>query len=292
MGLGGAAGPAAADPLDGVADYLGTRAGAVQVVVYDHTTGKTATLREHRAKQYTASIQKVDILAGWLRSLQDDGTTIPSDVPYSIRFLMKQMIEVSDNSAATALYHFGGGCRAFKRFNLMIPMEDTLVACETPTYYGWGNTVTTAADQADLMKVFAYGTRQRTEGKGKGKAILRKPAREYGLDLMEHIQADQRWGITCGPWGNDCNPPDYASPDPSVTVALKNGWKTLPTCEEPIAQCPWQVNSIGWVKGRGRDYVLAVLTTKDPVGTGGTDGFRYGIDTIQGISARVWRNLG
>ena len=40
--------------------------------------------------------------------------------------------------------------------------------------------------------------------------------------------ADQAWGISAG-----------------VTVALKNGW---------------QVNSIGWISGGGREYTLAILT--------------------------------
>lgn len=285
---------AAADPLDGVADYLTTREGTVQVAVYDNVSGRTAVYTERRAEQYTASIQKVDILAGWLRSFQDDGTAIPSDVPYSLQYLMKQMIEVSDNAAATALFHFGGGCRAFRHFNMMIPMDDTEVACETPAYYGWGNSQTTAADQVDLMKVFAYGAREQTGRKAKGRhePVLRKAARRYGLGLMENIQANQSWGITCGPWGTTCEKPDYAPRNPEVTVALKNGWKTLPTCDAPIAECPWQVNSIGWVEGDGRDYVVAVLTTKDPVGSGGTYGFDYGIDTIQAISERIWDNLG
>ena len=74
-------------------------------------------------------------------------------------------------------------------------------------------------------------------------------------------------------------------------MALKNGWKTLPTCSLPVERCPWQVNSTGWVKGQGRDYVLTVLTTDDPVGTGGVDGFNYGVDTIQNVSERVWDNL-
>ena len=74
-------------------------------------------------------------------------------------------------------------------------------------------------------------------------------------------------------------------------MALKNGWKTLPGCSQPIDQCPWQVNSTGWVDGKGRDYVLTVLTTRNPVGTGGTYGFDYGIDTIQNVSKLVWDNL-
>jgi hypothetical protein len=46
------------------------------------------------------------------------------------------------------------------------------------------------------------------------------------------------------------------------------------------------------VRGKGRNYALTVLTTRDPVGGGGTDGFNYGIDTIQNVSQLVWANLG
>lgn len=268
-------------PLDGICEYLEGRQGVVQVALFDNDTGGSYGLSTGEAKQYTASIVKVDILARWLRKLQRRGA-IPGDVRYSLRYLMQNMIEHSDNVAATSLFFFGGGCEALTRFNKLIPLKDTKVACESPTYYGWGNTTTTAADQVDLIKVLAYDRPRR---------VLRDDARSYGLELMQSIEPDQRWGVTCGPWGKSCDPPDHAQPVPGVTVALKNGWKTLPTCSLPIPQCPWQVNSVGWVKGQGRDYVLAVLTTEDPVGTGDDFGFKYGIDTIQNVSARVWDNL-
>lgn len=272
------------NPFKGVCEYLESREGVVQVALFDNNNHKTYLLSNGDSTQYTASIAKVDILGTWLRRFQGRGRSIPDDIPYSIKYLMEPMIEHSDNIAATALFHFGGGCKAVTRFNQLIPLEATKVGCETPTYYGWGNTTTTAADQVALMKVFAYGKPHR---------VLAKDARDYGLHLMESIQPDQRWGISCGPWGTSCpKPPDTVEPAPGVTVALKNGWKTLPTCSLPIENCPWQVNSMGWVKGEGRDYVITVLTTEDPVGTGGTSGFNYGIETIQGISKRVWSNLG
>ena len=82
--------------------------------------------------------------------------------------------------------------------------------------------------------------------------------------------------------------------------ARKNGWKPLPTCTAAPAQCPWQVNSTGWVRGQGRDYVITVLTTQNPAGPGvaptvaeeDSPGFLYGIGTVQGVSQIVWQNLG
>ena len=46
----------------------------------------------------------------------------------------------------------------------------------------------------------------------------------------------------------------------------------------------WQVNSIGWVDGDGRDYLIAVLTKNND--TGGD-----GIATIQGLLPLVWNGL-
>jgi hypothetical protein len=276
----GAQGPG---PLRGVCKYLEGRMGVAQVAVFDKRTGETHRLRTANNRQVTASIVKVDVLSRWLRRYQRRGVAIPDEIPYSIQFLMQQMIENSDNAAATSLFYFGGGCEALTRFNRLIPLRETKVGCQTPSYYGWGNTVTTAADQARLMRLVAYGQPRR---------LLGRDARRYALGLMQSVQPDQRWGITCGPWGASCEPPDYAQPAPGVTVALKNGWKTLPTCPRPIEQCPWQVNSIGWVRGQGRNYVLAVLTTRNPVGSGDVYGFNYGIDTIQRVSQRVWDNLG
>jgi len=270
-------------PLKGICEYLDGRKGVVQAALFDQKTDQTYRLSNGDDTQYTASIVKVDILARWLNRFENQGVAIPDDIPYSIKYLMQRMIQNSDNAAATSLFYFGGGCDALTRFNTLIPMDDTKVACETPNYYGWGNTTTTAADQVRLMKVFAYG---------KPKRVLGQNARSYGLQLMQGVEPDQRFGISCGPWGTTCDPPNYAPPDPDVTVALKNGWKTLPTCTQPIDQCPWQVNSTGWVQGKGRNYVLTVLTTRDPVGSGGLDGFNYGIDTIQNVSERVWDNLG
>ncbi len=267
-------------PLAGVARYLATRSGVAQVAVFNRSTGTTATYANGKATQVTASIVKVDILAMWLHRYEEQGVAIPAGIPYSIQYLMQQMIEASNNAAATALFYYGGGCDALTAFNTLIPTKATTVGCETATYYGWGNTTTTAADQVAIMKTFALAN-----------PVLGPDARAYGLGLMENVQSTQRWGVSCGPWGVLCYPPDYAVPVPSVTVALKNGWKYVPTCAAQDETCPWQINSIGAITGMGRDYVIAILTTNNPPGPG-LDGFNYGVDTVQNVSQLVWKNLG
>jgi hypothetical protein len=61
-----------------------------------------------------------------------------------------------------------------------------------------------------------------------------------------------------------------------VSVALKNGW--LPF------GAGWHVDSIGRIRGAGRWYLIAVLTSLDP-------SEQYGIDTINAVSSRVWHAL-
>ena len=86
---------------------------------------------------------------------------------------------------------------------------------------------------------------------------------------MESVIPAQRWGVTCGPGATQAATlPAYAQPVPGVTVALKNGWKYLPTCAAQDDSCPWQVNSIGWVKGEGRDYVPRRPDHQGPAGQG------------------------
>ena len=159
------------------------------------------------------------------------------------------MIQRSDNHAATTLWHLLGGASAVAAFDRLVPMPAT-----TP-YPAWGLTTTTAADNVRLLRDFAFPNATLTPGH-----------RADGLSLMEHVARDQRWGVTAGV-------------APTAVVALKNGW--LPRSDP----ARWRVNSIGWVKGAHRSYVVAVLTDHNP-------SMRYGIDTIQQISRMLWNRLG
>ncbi len=157
------------------------------------------------------------------------------------------MIDASDNDAATDLWDEAGGATPIAAFDASAGMTDTL-----PDNEAWGLTTTTALDQVALLKQIAYPS-----------ALLTDNSRQYELGLMESIDAGENWGVS------------YGIPD-GVTVALKNGW--LPQANG------WQINSIGFVDGDDRNYVIAVLTSGDPTES-------YGINTIQGLSALVWNNL-
>jgi hypothetical protein len=93
--------------------------------------------------------------------------------------------------------------------------------------------------------------------------VLTSASRAYVLNLMEHITPAQDWGATGGvPAG--------------VTVALKNGFSIING---------WQINTMGWVNGLGRNYLIAVLTDENPTEA-------YGIQTANAISSIVWNALG
>jgi hypothetical protein len=117
----------------------------------------------------------------------------------------------------------------------------------------WGLTTTNPKDQVSLLQTFAYPNN-----------TLSNKRRHHGLFLMRHVVSWQRWGVTAGV-------------TTARRVAIKNGW--LPLSEG------WVVNSLGKVSGDGRNYVIAVLTRHGPSES-------YSIDTIQHLSAGVFRVLG
>jgi beta-lactamase class A len=157
------------------------------------------------------------------------------------------MIEDSLDSAADVLWvQLGPGAIATTEREL--GMVDTAPATDGI----WGTTTTTAADRLDMVRAVVFAN-----------PVLTDSSRAYILNLMEHITPSQDWGVTGGvPAG--------------VTVALKNGFSIIDG---------WQINSMGWVSGDGRDYLISVLTDGNPSEA-------YGIATANAISAIVWNSLG
>ncbi|WP_160719891.1 serine hydrolase [Bacillus sp. USDA818B3_A] len=164
--------------------------------------------------------------------------------------LLTRMIQISDNSAASTLWRQLGSDRNVQAFFRKVGMTHTTAG----TGGWWGRTTTTVGDQLTMMKYFAYPN-----------TLLSDSQRAYGLNLMKHVRSDQRWGTGSGlPSG--------------VSVALKNGWVT----SNPPSKL--FVNSVGYVNGKGKDYIIAVLTTNNR-------SLSYGIETINKISSLVWNEM-
>lgn len=235
------------DPLAGapLRAFLRTRAGDITAAVYDLATRQLFVYRPG-VHEDEASIAKVDILATRLYEDRRDGATLSA----ADADAAAEAIEDSDNDAAQALWDADGGNPAIAAFNAAVGMRSTILDPEGV----WGHYETTAADQLALLAHLALPNAQLTSA-----------SRDYELGLMRRVAPSQAWGVSAG----------VLAP---ATVALKNGWSV------PSNETGWQVNSVGFVSGRHRDYLIAVLTDADP-------SMAYGVATIEGISRIVWKAL-
>jgi Beta-lactamase enzyme family len=241
------------DPLGpAAASYVATREGVVLAAVFDLRTGQTWTLGQGRP-QAEASVVKLDVLETLLAGRGSSGLSAADQE------LAGEMIEDSDNDAATSLWYQVGGASGIRSFNTTAGLADTApsscVNCPGFPWPGWGLSTTTPSDQLTLLRALVQPN-----------SLLTGTERSYALSLMENVTPDQRWGVSGGV-------------PAEATVALKNGWLPLDS-----AGRDWQINSVGWISGRGRDYLMAVLSTGDP-------SEQYGIDTISQLAAIVWDSL-
>jgi beta-lactamase class A len=241
-------GPQHRDPF-GSAD----RTDGLLAAVYDITTGQEWSLGQGKP-QAEASIVKLDILQTLLAR---------HGLNASLRPTALRMMEASDNTAATSLWFAAGGPDGIGRYNAQAGLQGTslsrCVNCPGFPWPGWGLTTTTPGDQIALLRqlVPSAGTHR----------LLAQAQRQYVLGLMENVVPAQRWGVSGGvPAG--------------VTTALKNGWLPLNT-----AATDWQINSVGWIDGDGRDYLIAVLTTGNP-------SMHAGITRINALSATIYHAMG
>ena len=114
--------PRHADPLaTAAASYVSTRAGAVLAAVHDVRTGQTWYLG-HGPAQAEASVVKLDILETLL-ARQNRST--PAGLPASDQALAQEMIEDSDNAAATSLWYAVGGAAGIRNFNASAELTAT-----------------------------------------------------------------------------------------------------------------------------------------------------------------------
>jgi beta-lactamase class A len=230
------------------------RPGLIVAAVYDVSTGQEWRLGNSRP-QAEASVVKLDILETLLARYQAASATLPA----AYLPVAQQMMEYSDNAAATTLWFATGGPARIQSYNAAVGLRSTSVSqcvdCPGFPWPGWGLTTTTPEDQIGLLRqLISPGW------------LLASSQRLYALRLMEHVTPAQRWGVSGGV-------------PPGVTVALKNGWLPLTSSDDD-----WQVNSVGWISGDGRDYLMAVLTT-------GNVTEQDGIGLIDDLAAMVWTNM-
>lgn len=187
----------------------------VSVAVLDTESGAGAAYGD--GAYDAASIVKVGILAALLLRAQDEGRELSgAEHAYA-----EAMIRRSDNTSATELLKVIGGEEELDAANERLGLTGTKAA------HAWGLTQTTAADQVRLLEAVC-GT----------DSVLSAASRAYLTELMGHVEADQRWGVSAA--GTD--------------AVLKNGW--MPRTTTGL----WDVNSIGRVESGGHTLLIAVLS--------------------------------
>jgi hypothetical protein len=175
--------------------------------------------------QSTASVIKVTIMAATLLRAQDEGR----DLSAWERASIEPMISRSDDPAASALWTSLGGASGIQATLDRFGLSDTV-----PVSPKWGASLTTAADQIELLRQVLVGG-----------GPLDEPGRAEAREFMEQVIPSQRWGVTAG------LPDDWAA---TWSVPMKNGFFDSVGWD-------WRINTVGHVEPPQRQgYLLAVLS--------------------------------
>ena len=168
--------PAHADPFGtAAAAYLAARTGTALAAVYDLRTGQTWSVGSG-PPQAEASVVKLDVLETLLAQRGGGSAGLAA----SDRALAEQMIEDSDNDAATSLWYEVGGPDKIRAFNASAGLTKTspssCVVCPGFAWPGWGLTTTVPADQIALLRELVEPG-----------PLLTPADRSYALSLMENV---------------------------------------------------------------------------------------------------------
>ncbi|MGH3243404.1 MAG: serine hydrolase [Spirillospora sp.] len=233
--------------------YIGTRPGRAGVMATDLRTGLSFGENE-KGDFVSASIMKVDILASLV--LQRQRQRPPQaqaqaqrgapGLSGGERELASEMIRVSDNSAADALYSDAGHGAGVRKSNRSFGMNDT-----KPFPTSWGSSLTSPSDQVRLLTNLASD-----------RSPIQAPGRGYILGLMGSVVDEQAWGVS-------------AAALPGERVALKNGW--TPVHDQGHG---WTVNSIGRITGRDHDFLVAVCSGESPTMEAGVSTVEHVSDMV------------
>jgi Beta-lactamase enzyme family len=181
------AGAAVIPDSDAIKDawrYASGRGGLVSLAVID-SDGRMRSFEGERP-YVSASVVKALLLAAELERLERSG--LPLDE--ATRTLLTQMITISDNNAADAIYARVGDA------GLYAVARRAGMGSFTVSGY-WSNAQITAEDMARFM--------------WRLDRVLAGPHREFGLGLLGGIVESQRWGIPAGA--------------PGWSVRFKGGWR-------------------------------------------------------------------
>jgi hypothetical protein len=214
------------------ARYLDGRSGYTAFAVMD-SEGRLSGLNTRRTF-VSASVVKAMLLVAYLRKLDAAHQGLDNwshDTLYN-------MIHVSDNSAATAIWQRVGDGRLDKLAEDAHMTDFSIVGI-------WANAQISAGDQARFF--FEIND------------LLPDQFRSFARSLLAHIVSYQSWGI-----------PHVARP--RWRVLFKGGWRSTGRGQ--------LVHQVARLERHHATFSMAVMTDGDPT-------MGYGIDTIQGVTAKL-----
>jgi beta-lactamase class A len=220
------------DALDvGLEEYLEALGPRVGVSVRDVTRGTTYGFNANRS-YYVASSVKVAIMLTLMSQVEHLGRSLTGHE----RFLVKAMIENSNNKAADELYLEIGADEGLEAFM----SEIGIAGLDAKTAeIGWGYSTITPAAMSALLERLHEGS------------ILDAADRATALHHMRTIEAGQTTGV------GDSSPI-------GATIAMKDGWIDV---HDRLG--PYVVNSSGIVTVDCETYVISIYTDRDPNYTAG-----------------------
>jgi hypothetical protein len=197
-----------------------------------------------RHGQWIASAYKLLLVEALL--LKYDG-----DLSASERSDAALAIEHSDNPAGYRLYLDLGG-----QAGMMEQLRRLGVRHFLPGVYDPTLSTTCASDLVQVLRALVNPT------------PLSAASRKYVLDLLRHVEADQRWGV-----GAAATDGDFVN---------KNGWLAIDD-DNPAGETDdgrWVVNSMGIVVVHRQRLLLAVMTQHN-------DGYTDGIKRVEALAKLV-----
>jgi len=203
-------------------------AGSYSIAAVNMSTGASYTAGS-TSGMWTASVYKLFILEILLH--RAGGPLSGGEASEAI-----PMIEHSDNVAGYEEFINAGRRDGLTDGFKALGLKHTVAGHADPAF-----TITSAMDCLTLLKNLVQT------------GPLTASARSYALDLMQQVESDQRWGV-----GVDA--------DPDTDFANKNGWLAIDNSNGPGENDNglWAVNSVGVIRIKGQQVLMAVMTRHRP----------------------------
>jgi hypothetical protein len=194
---------------------------------------------------WTASVYKLFVLETLL--VQHHGPLTGTESAEAI-----PMIENSNNTDGYELFLAAGGRPGLSAGAKSLGLTHTVPGVSDPAF-----TTTSAMDMITLLKNLV------------GPGPLTAASRSYVLNLMEQVEADQRWGVG-------------VVADKGDDFANKNGWLSIDNTNGPGEDDNnlWAVNSVGVVRIHKQQVLMAVMTRHRP-------DFASGVTLVQNLAKAI-----